>query len=168
MALTISATSGGGNATYYVKDKAGQVQLVEYSRDDINDGIDDGEKPVALTGYSDPFELTSEAYGTRTMVRLLFTVVDGELRGERFSCMYGMSLGAKAKLREIVAAILGRDLKPNEGVEFDDILNQRLIIGTKSEVNAKGYSVVRHVSARPVKKAPAKAAPADDLWSEDL
>lgn len=168
MALTISATSGGGNATYYVKDKSGAVQLVEYSRDDINDGIDDGEKAVALTGYSDPFELTSEAYGTRTMVRLLFTVVDGELRGERFSCMYGMSLGAKAKLREIVAAILARDLKPNEGVEFDDILNQRLIMGTKSEVNAKGYSVVRHVSARPVKKASAKAAPADDLWSEDL
>lgn len=168
MALTISATSGGGNATYYVKDKSGEVQLVEYSRDDINDGIDDGEKAVALTGYSDPFELTSEAYGTRTMVRLLFTVVDGELRGERFSCMYGMSLGAKAKLREIVAAILARDLKPNEGVEFDDILNQRLIMGTKSEVNPKGYSVVRHVSARPAKKAAAKAAPADDLWSEDL
>jgi hypothetical protein len=171
MALTISASSGAGSAQYYVKDKAGQVSLVEYDRDDINDTIEDGEKIVALTGYSDPFELTSEQYGTRTMVRLLYTVVDGDQRGERFSCLYGMSLGAKAKLREVVTAILARDLKPAEGVDFDEILNARLIVGTKSEVNAKGYGVVRHVMSRPAKKPAAKAAAApapDDLWGDDL
>lgn len=175
MALTISASNGSTTATYYMRQKDGSVALVELQRDDINDAIDDGEKQVALVGYSDPFELTSEQYGTRNMIRLLFRVTDGEQKGEMFSCLYGVSLGQKAKLREVVTAILNRDLRPGEGVEFDELLMQRAIIGTKAEMNGKGYSVVRHVSARPVKRsaAPAAAAPAqkasaDELWDEDI
>lgn len=174
MALLVSASSGAGNAQYYVKAKDGSIALREFSREDINDGIDDGEKPVVLAGYSEPFDLTSEQYGTRTMVRLLFTVADGEQKGESFTCMYGLTLGAKAKLRQVVQAMIGRELRPAEGVDFDELLGARLIVNTMSEVNAKGYPVVRFVSARQMKQkaaaAPAKAAPAADaeLWADDL
>lgn len=175
MALMISASSGAGNAQYYVRTKDGGVALREFSREDINDGIEDGEKPVMLAGYSEPFDLTSEQYGTRTMVRLLFTVTDGEQKGESFTCMYGLTLGAKAKLRGVVQAMIGRELKPAEGVDFDQLLGARLIVNTMSEVNAKGYPVVRFISARQMKQKPAaaaKPAPAADadadLWADDL
>lgn len=172
MGFTLNANVGTTTTEFFCRNKAGDIVATEIGRDDVVDVVEDGEKTVVIMGYSEPFELTSEQYGTSAMMRILFTIADGEQKGERFTCMYGAKLGTKAKLRGVVTAAIGRDLLPGENVDFDDLIGARLIVNTSSEMNGKGYVVVKHVSARPAKAKASTATTAKkgdaDLWSDDL
>ena len=165
MGLTIAATSGTIDNAFNVRNsKTGDIEPQTFTASDFLDEVEDGEKPVTFLGYSDPFDLTSEQYGTSTMVRLLFQVGDGhDQAGGLFSTMFGMKLGPKARLREVVVAMLGRDLKPGEEVDFDTLVGARLIVSTKSELNGKGTVITKYVSSRPAKKS----APKKDIWQDE-
>ena len=164
MGLTISAKSGSIDNAFNVRNGKGEYEVATFTAADLIEEVEDGEKPVTLVGYSDPFEITSEKYGTSTMLRLLFKVGDGhEQAGGLFSTMFGLKLGPKARLREVVQAALGRDLKPGEEVEFDSLLGAKLIVSTNAELSGKGTVVVKYVSSRPAKKA----APKKDIWKDD-
>lgn len=165
MGLTISATSGTIDNAFNVRNpKTGEMEAQTFSASQFLEEVEDGEKPVAFLGYSEPFDLTSEQYGTSTMVRLLFQVGDGhDQAGGLFSTMFGMKLGPKARLREVVVAMLGRDLKPGEEVDLDDLIGSRLIVSTKSELNGKGTVITKYVSSRPAKKG----APKKDIWADE-
>ncbi len=162
MGLTISATAGNTENIFHVLD-GDRVVEKPFSQAVMLEDVEDGEKPVTLVGYSDPFELTSEAFGTSTMVRLLWEIGSGhEQAGGLFSTMFGLKVGPKARLREVIVAAIGRDLKTGEDVDFDDLIGKRIILSTKGEVNSKGYLVVKYVSSRPAKKPASKK----DLWND--
>jgi hypothetical protein len=171
MGLQIHAGSGTGTTIFHVKGKDGAIAQVELARADFEE-VEDGEKLVRLAGYSDPFELTHPEYGSKQMFRLLFQVLEGEEKGARFSCMFGYSLGSKAKLTEVVNAALGRAVKPGEAIEFDELLGTRVHLMTRSEMSGKGYVTVKYVAARPAKQPaavaaePAPAPAKADLWDD--
>jgi len=163
MGITISATGGAGTNVFNVKTKAG-IEAVTFERSQMIDEVEDGEKPVTIEGYSDPFDLTSEQWGTSTMIRILFRVGPGhDQEGGLFSVMYGFKAGPKARLREVLVAALGRDLRAGEDIDLDAIIGARLIVSTKGEVNSQGLVVTKFVSARAA-KAKAKAA---NVWGDE-
>jgi len=164
MGVTISATGGAGTNVFNVKTKNG-IEAVTFERSQMIDEVEDGEKPVTIEGYSDPFDLTSEQWGTSTMIRILFRVGPGhEQEGGLFSVMYGFKAGPKARLREVLVAALGRDLRAGEDIDLDGIIGSRLIVSTKGEVNSQGLVVTKFVSARAAK---AKAAKAASVWGDE-
>lgn len=163
MGTIISATGGAGTNVFNVKTKAG-IEAVTFERSQMIDEVEDGEKPVTIEGYSDPFDLTSEQWGTSTMIRILFRVGPGhDQEGGLFSVMYGFKAGPKARLREVLVAALGRDLRAGEDIDLDAIIGARLIVSTKGEVNSQGLVVTKFVSARAA-KAKAKAA---NVWGDE-
>lgn len=163
MGVTISATGGAGTNVFNVKGKGGAVEAVTFERSQMIDEVEDGEKPVVIEGYSDPFDITSEQWGTSTMLRLLFRIGGGhEQEGGLFSVMFGFKAGPKAKLREVLVAAMGRDLKAGEDIDLDNLIGSRLILSTKGEVNGQGLVVTKFVSARPA-KAKAKA----NVWGDE-
>lgn len=163
MGLTVAASSGTIDNAFNVRNpKTGEIEPKTFTSAAFSEEVEDGEKPVVFLGYSDPFELTSEQYGTSTMVRCLWEILDGDQKGEMFSTMFGLKLGPKARLREVVTAMIGRDLKPGEEVDFDELVGSRLIISTKSELNGKGMLITKFVSARPAKKS----SPKKDIWQD--
>jgi hypothetical protein len=173
MGLSIQASTSTGSTEYTTITKSGIAQM-EIDRQDLAE-IEDGEHLVQLIGYSQPFQLTHPEYGTSTKLRLLFRVSAGDQAGALFSCMYGFSLGIKAKLTEVVEAILDRKITAGEEVDFDAILGSSFYAFTRSEINPKGYTNLKIIGVRPAKakapaKAQAKAKPEgkDDLWAEDF
>lgn len=160
MGLTVSVNPAAGENTFNVRTKNG-IEPRLFKREDLVEEIEDGEKLVTLLGYSDPFELTSEQYGTSTMIRLAFQVLEGEQADGVFSTMFGLKVGPKARLREVLVAALGRDLKGGEEIDFDALLGTRLVINTRGEVNSRGMMVTKFVSARGAKKPSKK-----DIWGD--
>lgn len=172
MGIQLTASTGSAATSFYMRAKDGTISLQELDRANLAE-VEDGEKLCAIVGYSDTFALTSEQYGEKQMIRLLFRVLDGQDKGSVFTCMYGATLGVKAKLNEVVSAAIGRAIKPGESIDFDELLGTKLHLLTRGEMNARGYVVIRHGSAR-VYKEPAKAsakpaaAASADIWGEDL
>lgn len=166
MGLTISATGGAGANVFNVKTKNG-IEAVTYTRDQMLDEVEDGEKPVTIAGYSDPFELTSDKWGTSIMIRLMFEIGDGhDQAGGQFSTMFGFKAGPKAKLREVIEAALGRDLKAGEELDLDGLIGARLVLNTHGEVNSLGNTITKYVSCRPAKPKAAKAK-ASPAWDDE-
>ena len=164
MGITISATGGAGTNTFNVKGKDG-VEGVTFERAQMIDEVEDGEKPVVIEGYSDTFELTSEQWGTSTMIRLLFRIGPGhEQEGGLFSVMFGFKAGPKARLREVLVAAMQRDLRAGEDIDLDGIIGDRLIVATRGELNTQGMVITKFVSARPVK---AKGPKASNIWGDE-
>jgi hypothetical protein len=165
MGITISATGGAGTNTFNVKGKGGGVEAVTFERAQMIDEVEDGEKPVVIEGYSDPFDLTSEQWGTSTMIRLLFRIGPGhEQEGGIFSVMFGFKAGPKARLREVLVAAMQRDLRAGEDIDLDGIIGARLIVATRGEVNTQGLMITKFVAARPVK---AKASKSANIWGDE-
>ena len=164
MGVTISATGGAGTNTFNVKGKDG-VEGVTFERAQMVDEVEDGEKPVVIEGYSDTFELTSEQWGTSTMIRILFRIGPGhEQEGGLFSVMFGFKAGPKARLREVLVAAMQRDLRAGEDIDLDGIIGARLIVATRGELNTQGMVITKFVSARPVK---AKGTKASNIWGDE-
>ena len=164
MGITISATGGAGTNTFNVKGKDG-VEGVTFERAQMIDEVEDGEKPVVIEGYSDTFELTSEQWGTSTMIRLLFRIGPGhEQEGGLFSVMFGFKAGPKARLREVLVAAMQRDLRAGEDIDLDGIIGARLIVATRGELNTQGMVITKFATARPVK---AKSAKATNIWGDE-
>jgi hypothetical protein len=163
MGLTLTASSGKlENRNYYVKTKTG-VALQEVERDSLLKQLS-GMFPVGIVGYTEPFEIATE-YGQRTKLNLLFQVLDGPYKGQRFDLMFGYSVHEKAKLTEIIKAVRGRGVEQGEAFDLDSLLNAKLQMIVVTEQNAKGYDTIYYKGAMASGDAappPASATPVPD------
>ncbi len=145
MGLTLTATSGKlENKHYYMKTKNG-VQPQEVERDSLAKRID-GMHKVGIVGYTEPFEINTE-YGMRSKINLLFQVIDGAQKGQRFDLMFGYSLNEKAKLTEVIKAVFGHGIGAGEEFDFDTLLGGKLQVIVVTELNAKGYDTIYYKGA---------------------
>lgn len=170
MGLTLTASSGKlENRSYYVKTKNG-VALQEVERESLLKRVD-GVHKVGIAGYTEPFEIQTE-FGLRSKINLLFQVLDGSLKGQRFDLMFGYSVHEKAKLTEIIKAVRGRGVEQGEAFDLDSLLGGKLQVIVVTEQNAKGYDTIYYKGALPAGDAapapsttptPVAAAPTEDF-----
>lgn len=165
MGLTLTASSGKlENKSYYLKTKNG-VQLQEVERDSLIKRID-GMHKVGIAGYTEPFEIATE-YGQRTKLNILFQVIDGPMKGQRFDLMFGYSVHEKAKLTELIKAVRGRGVEQGEAFDLDSLLGGKLQVIVVTEQNAKGYDTIYYKGALSAgDAAPTPLAPATPATDE--
>lgn len=145
MGLTLTASSGKlENKSYYIKTKNGVV-LQEVERTSLLKQIA-GMHKVGIVGYTEPFEITTE-YGQRTKINLLFQVIEGPMKGQRFDLMFGYSVHEKAKLTEIIKAVRGHGVEQGEEFDLDTMLGGKLQLIVVTEQNAKGYDTIYYKGA---------------------
>lgn len=165
MGLTLIASSGKlENKSYYVKTKTGVV-LQEVERTSLLKKID-GMHKVGIAGYTDPFEITTE-YGQRTKINLLFQVIEGPQKGQRFDLMFGYSVHEKAKLTEVIKAVRGRGVGDGEEFDMDSLLGGKLQLIVVTEQNAKGYDTIYYKGALSAGDAAPPPAPAAAPTTDD-
>ena len=127
----------------------------------------DGEYTLEITGIAEPFEMTSELYGTQAKTRVEYTIRGGKGDGRMFTDLYTWSLGAKSNLGKIATAALG-GVAPNVGqFELENLLGKQVkAYVTQSErLDDNGKPLFAKVTIDTVK--PVAAADDDEDEDED-
>jgi hypothetical protein len=143
--LTLTATQSGMDR-YYKRTKKG-VALVEVDRQTHFVPPVGMKARFELSGISEPFELpnkfSDDPDATKPMIRLEFTVVKGGdnvskmQQGKSFSALYGYSLGEKANLAKLIAAIRGEGIAKGEAVNLEEFIGCTFVSKTLGQVADK-------------------------------
>jgi hypothetical protein len=149
MPKTLVASTGAGpiEHDYWMPTDDGNVGAFTISNADLLDDLN-GEHLCGIVGYTDEFVTNHPEYGPRTCIRILFQVLNGDNKGDRFSLMFGYSLGPKATLNAIVTAARQRPIEPGEEMNFDDLFGLKLYLFVTTKTNAKGYTNVYYGGCR--------------------
>jgi hypothetical protein len=156
--LMTAPTGQGAQNTFWMLTDDDQVGAFEIGNDDLTHDLQ-GEVLCEITGYSDEFTYTSQQWGEKQGIKLLFDVVAGEDQGARFDLFFGYSLGQRSHLRHVIEAARKTPIGPGEEVNFDDLLGLRVYVVVSSKENAKGYMTTYYMACREhverTRKAPA-------------
>lgn len=161
--------SAAGPQLYWMGDGSEQYEV---ERESLVTDIE-GEHLCTLIGVSDPFQYTSKQWGEKTGIRLLFEVANKERKGDRFSLMFGYSIGPKSRLTPLIEALRRQPIGEGDEVSLGALIGEHahlfLTIGTTVK-DGTTYQNTNFNGARPyvptaaVKQPPkpAKAAPIED------
>lgn len=156
---TLTRTAGSaGPQLYWMGDGAEQFEV---ERDELVTDIE-GEHLSTLIGVSDPFQYTSREWGEKTGIRLLFEVAKDERKGERYSLMFGYSIGKKANLTQVVEALQRAPITDGQEINLGSLLGEHCYIFTiVSESNKDGtiYQNTNFKGARAYTPKPKAAQP---------
>jgi len=132
---------------FWMLQEDGQEGLYEWKREQLVDTVA-GEHLVAIRGYSDPFEITTQ-FGTQAKVKVLFQVIEGKFKDAFFAVMFGDSYGKKAHLNEVFTAAFKEPLAPGS-FDWSTVHGQRLYLMVESKPDSKGrgFNNVWYMAAR--------------------
>lgn len=159
MPKTLVASTGAGpiEHDYWMLTNDNTVGAFTISNADLLDELN-GEHLCGIVGYTDEFVTNHPEYGPRTCIRILFQVLNGDNKGDRFSLMFGYSLGPKATLNAIVTAARQQAIEPGEELNFDDLFGLKLYLFVTTKTNAKGYTNVYYGGCREAKSGSSNGA----------
>ena len=157
--------SAAGPQLYWMGDGTEQYEV---ERESLVTDIE-GEHLCTLIGVSDPFQYTSKQWGEKTGIRLLFEVAKGDRKGDRFSLMFGYSIGPKSRLTPLIEALRRQPIGEGDEVSLGGLLGEHaylfVVVGTTvkdgttyQNTNFQGSRA--YVAApKPQQPKPVKAAP---------
>ncbi len=145
--LMTAPTGQGAQNTFWMLTDDDQVGAFEIGNDDLTHDLQ-GEVLCEITGYSDEFTYTSQQWGEKQGIKLLFDVVAGEDQGARFDLFFGYSLGQRSHLRHVIEAARKTPIQPGEELNFDDLLGLKVYVVVTSKENAKGYMTTYYMACR--------------------
>lgn len=101
----------------------GAGELVKVEPDQRRDYIvcPAGTFDFEVTGFAEPFTMTSEQYGESTKTRLECAIVGGPGNGKKCLFLYGWSMGPKSHLGKTYRKATGREV-PSGEIDMADLL----------------------------------------------
>lgn len=153
---TLTRTSGSGGPQLYWMDDSGEQY--EIDRDQIVTDIE-GEHLCTLVGVSDPFQYNSKQWGEKTGIRLLFEVAAGERKGDRFSLMFGFSIGKKARMTKVIEALRHGSLEDGDEVALSDLLGEHCYVFVTISETTKDGTTYQNTNFEGAREYKAKAKP---------
>lgn len=169
--LTRSANSGGPQL-YWMGDGTEQYEV---ERESLVTDIE-GEHLCRLIGVSDPFQYTSQQWGEKTGIRLLFEVAKDDRKGDQFSLMFGYSVGKKARMTPVIEALRRAPIGDGDEISLGDLIGEHCYLFLMINETVKDgttyqnttCSGARKYEPKPKAQQPArKAAPAPASIDDD-
>lgn len=183
MALTLVATSGSGVDQVYRRDAAGKVRLEEADRSEYVLPPVKMKARFELTGWSEPFEMPDNFNEgqTKTKITAEWRVAKGlsntgkAYEGKKFRTMFTYSLNPRSGLAQLLTAMRGDPIAPNETVDLESFIGWQFVGQTRGQqgdptkFGGIGTDSIEEDSVRPWDgaKAAVRAVVSDDAEDDN-